>query len=101
MICNICEQVSEVPTGTRIPTAFTNTLWAWKLDSGRRVSLICRRRAARLPSERMCHLRSLVTNSCECTVRFLLTCVTTVLLGGGLENRSQLNLNNVAVLVLR
>jgi hypothetical protein len=86
MICNICEQVSQVPTGTRIPTAFTNTLWARKLDSGLSLSLICRGRAARLPRGRMCHLTSLVTNSYECTVRFLLTCVTTVLLGGGLEN---------------
>jgi hypothetical protein len=23
MICSICEEVSQVPTGTRIPTAFT------------------------------------------------------------------------------
>ncbi len=53
MICSICEEVSQVPTGTRIPTAFTNTLWARKLDSGRRVSLICRRRATRLPPKRM------------------------------------------------
>jgi hypothetical protein len=48
MICGICEQVSLVPTGTRIPTAFTNNLWDRKLNSGRRVSLICRRRAARV-----------------------------------------------------
>jgi len=33
-----------VPTGTRIPTALTNNLWDRKLDSGSRVSLICRRR---------------------------------------------------------
>jgi hypothetical protein len=41
----------------------------------------------RLPREQVCHLRPLVTNSCECTVRFLLRCVTTVLRGGGLESR--------------
>jgi hypothetical protein len=35
MICSICEQVPQLPTGTRIPTAFTNTLWDRKLDTGR------------------------------------------------------------------
>jgi len=35
MICSICDEVSQVRTGTRIPTAFTNTLWDRKLDSGR------------------------------------------------------------------
>jgi hypothetical protein len=34
MICGTCEQVSHVPTGTRIPTAFTNNLWDRKPDIG-------------------------------------------------------------------
>ena len=33
MISNICKEVSQVPTGTKIPTAFINTLWDRKLDS--------------------------------------------------------------------
>jgi hypothetical protein len=35
MICSICEEVSQMPTGTRIPTAFINTLWDRRLESGR------------------------------------------------------------------
>ena len=57
MICSICEEVSQVPAGTRIPTAFTNNLWDRKVDSGRRVSLSCRRRAARLPPKRMATMK--------------------------------------------
>jgi hypothetical protein len=57
MICGICEQASQVPTGTRIPTAFTNNLWDRKVDSGRRVSLICRRRAARPPPKRLATMK--------------------------------------------
>jgi hypothetical protein len=34
MICSACEEVSQVPTGTRIPTAFINTLWNRRLESG-------------------------------------------------------------------
>jgi len=34
MICSTCEEVSQVPTGTRIPTAFINTLWNRRLESG-------------------------------------------------------------------
>ena len=64
MICSICEEVSQVPTGTRIPTASTNMLWARKLDSGRRVSLICRRRAARLSPTRIA-----TVEESECLVR--------------------------------
>ena len=39
MICSICEEVSQVPTGTRIPTAFINTLWDRRLESGRQREL--------------------------------------------------------------
>jgi len=39
MICSICEEVSQVPTSTRIPTAFINTLWERRLDSGRQREL--------------------------------------------------------------
>ena len=34
MICGICEEVSRVPASTRIPTAFANTLWDRRLESG-------------------------------------------------------------------
>ena len=39
MICTICGEVSQVPTGTRIPTAFINTQWDRRLDSGRQREL--------------------------------------------------------------
>ena len=40
MICSICEEVSQVPTDTRIPTAFINTtLWDRRLESGRQREL--------------------------------------------------------------
>jgi len=39
MICSICEEVSQVPKGTRIPTAFINTLWDRRLESGRQREL--------------------------------------------------------------
>ena len=39
MICSTCEEVSQVPTGTRIPTAFINTLWDRRLESGRQREL--------------------------------------------------------------
>jgi hypothetical protein len=39
MICSICEEVSQVPTGTRIPTAFINTVWDRRLESGRQRDL--------------------------------------------------------------
>src|ERR1700685_1878556 len=39
MNCSICEEVSQVPTGTRIPTAFINTLWDRRLESGRQPEL--------------------------------------------------------------
>jgi len=39
MICSICEEVSQVPTGTRIPTAFISTLWDRRLESGRQREL--------------------------------------------------------------
>jgi hypothetical protein len=52
MICSICEEVSQVPTGTRIPTAFINTLWDRRLESGRQRE-ICRRGAAQPPPKRM------------------------------------------------
>ena len=53
MICSICDEVSQVPTGTRIPTAFINTLWDRDSKAAVSVNLICRRRAARLPPKRM------------------------------------------------
>jgi hypothetical protein len=39
MNCSICEEVSQVPTGTGIPTAFINTLWDRRLESGRQREL--------------------------------------------------------------
>ena len=40
MICTICEEVSQGPTDTRIPTAFINTtLWDRRLESGRQREL--------------------------------------------------------------
>jgi hypothetical protein len=39
MISSICKEVSKVPTGTRIPTAFINTLWDRRLESGRQREL--------------------------------------------------------------
>jgi hypothetical protein len=58
MICSICEEVSQVPTGTRIPTAFINTLWDRRLESGRQRELICRRRACAATLKSVQPLRS-------------------------------------------
>jgi hypothetical protein len=53
MICSICEEVSQVPTGTRIPIAFINTLWDRRLESGRQRGLDLLPQGSALPPKRM------------------------------------------------
>jgi hypothetical protein len=105
MICSICEEVSQVPTDTRIPTAYiNNTLWDRRLESGlqRELDLSPRGSAAACQADgnsRGGHLPREQWIICSLLEQFLRVyrpitfrgrIKVCVLLGGGLENRCDL-----------